>query len=122
VLQVDHLKAGAWVFPGGHVDTEEPCEAVRREASEELGVRAEFHPAFGERPLFVTESVTRGPGSHVDVTLWFVLRGTSAMPITGDPAEFRGLRWARLDDRDAWIETCYAPDQVSRFLTKLPVT
>ena len=37
VLQVDHIKAGPWVFPGGHVDTEEPARAVRREASEEPG-------------------------------------------------------------------------------------
>ncbi|MEV6850770.1 NUDIX domain-containing protein [Actinoplanes sp. NPDC051411] len=117
VLQVDHLKAGAWVFPGGHVDTEEPAAAVRREASEELTVDADF--LLGDEPLFVTESVTRPPGEHVDVTLWFILRGDSAMALSADPAEFRGLRWVSVDERDDWLGSCYAPDQVARFLTKV---
>jgi 8-oxo-dGTP diphosphatase len=92
VMQVDHIKAGAWVFPGGHVDAEPPADAVLREACEELDVVAQFHPAFGDRPLLVTESSTRAPGEHVDVTLWYVLRGS---------------------------DSCYAPAQVRRFLTKL---
>jgi 8-oxo-dGTP pyrophosphatase MutT (NUDIX family) len=48
-MQVDHIKAGAWVFPGGHVDTEPPADAVLREAHEELDIVARFHPAFGAR-------------------------------------------------------------------------
>jgi 8-oxo-dGTP pyrophosphatase MutT (NUDIX family) len=119
VLQVDHIKAGAWVFPGGHVDTEPPATAVLRETREELAVVADFHPAFGHQPLLVTESLTRPPGEHVDVTLWYVLEGNQSMPLTGDPGEFRGLRWASIERPDDWIATCYAPSQVGRFLIKL---
>ena len=119
VLQVDHIKAAAWVFPGGHVDTELPAAAVRREAQEELTLDVRFHRAVGERPLFLTESVTRGPGEHVDVTLWYVLNGSQDAPFAGDETEFRGLRWVNIDHPADWIGSCYAPLQVGRFLTKL---
>ncbi|PRY18627.1 NUDIX domain-containing protein [Pseudosporangium ferrugineum] len=119
VLQVDHRKAQAWVFPGGHVDAEPPAEAVVREAKEELGIDGEFHLAFGDRPLLVTESRTRPPGEHVDVTLWYVLDGSEGMPLTGDPGEFLGLRWSHIDEPESWIGTCYAPSQVTRFLAKV---
>ncbi|GAA0546760.1 hypothetical protein GCM10010172_30580 [Paractinoplanes ferrugineus] len=122
VLQVDHIKAGAWVFPGGHVDTEPPATAVLRETREELAVVADFHPAFGDQPLLLTESLTRPPGEHVDVTLWYVLQGSEDMPITGDPSEFHRIRWVGLDDVDGWVESCYAPAQVRRYLTKLQQT
>jgi hypothetical protein len=56
---------------------------------------------------------------NVDVTLWFALRGSASMPLTGDPGEFRGLRWVPIDRRAEWLDSCYAPDQVGRFLTKL---
>jgi 8-oxo-dGTP diphosphatase len=119
VLQVDHIKAAAWVFPGGHVDTEPPAAAVLREAEEELSIAASFHPAFGDRPLFVTESVTRGPGEHVDVTLWHVLAGSRDMPLIGDTGEFDDLRWVSIDDPDSWVDTCYAPSEMRRCVTKL---
>lgn len=119
VLQVDHIKAQAWVLPGGHVDSEPPTQAVVREAAEELTVQAGFHPTFDTRPLFITESVTRGPGQHTDVTLWFVLRGSQDMPLGGDETEFRGLRWVSIDRPGDWIATCHAPTEVGRFLTKL---
>ena len=119
VAQVDHIKAGAWVFPGGHVDTEPPAAAVLRETREELAVLAHFHPAFGDRPLLLTESSTRPPGEHVDVTLWYVLQGSEDVPLAGDPAEFHGIRWVGINDPDEWVDSCYAPDQVRRFLTKL---
>lgn len=119
VLQVDHIKAKAWVLPGGHVDSEPPAQAVVREAAEELTVRAGFHPAFDARPLFVTESITRGPGQHTDVTLWFVLHGSQDMPLGCDGTEFRGLRWVSIDHRENWIAACHAPTEVDRFFTKM---
>lgn len=70
----------------------------------------------------VTESLTRPPGEHVDVTLWYVLRGSEDMPISGDPSEFRGVRWVGIDGLDEWVDSCYAPDQVRRYLTKLQQT
>jgi hypothetical protein len=45
------------------------------------------------RPLLVIDSLTRPPGEHADVTLWFVLYGSQDMPLGCDEAEFRGLRW-----------------------------
>lgn len=122
VMQVDHVKAGRWVFAGGHNDGELPDVTVVREASEELGVVAEFHPAVGPLPLFVTESRVGADGdpmAHTDVTLWYVIRGLEGMPIEPDPREFSGTRWVRLADVDRWVGDCYAPDQVSRFIRKL---
>ena len=50
VLLVDHKKAGLWLPPDGHVDSDEdPKETVRREAKEELGIEAEF---FIDKVLF----------------------------------------------------------------------
>ena len=44
------------------------------------------------------------------------------MPISGDPSEFRGVRWVGIDGLDEWVDSCYAPDQVRRYLTKLQQT
>src|SRR5262245_18372308 len=47
VLLLDHVKAGLWLFPGGHVDDgEDPRRTVLRETAEELQVGGEFHPRF----------------------------------------------------------------------------
>ena len=47
-----------------------------REAGEELGISAEFHPALGGRsPFFLTVTPTDDAGSHLDVDLWFVAPG-----------------------------------------------
>ena len=44
-LLVDHVKAGLWLPPGGHVDRDEhPADAARREAREELCVEVEVRP------------------------------------------------------------------------------
>jgi hypothetical protein len=74
---------------------------------------------FADRPLLVTESRTRPPGEHVDVTLWYVLEGRDDMALTGDLAEFQGLRWASIDQPEPWVGSCYAPSQVGRFLDKV---
>ncbi|MGH3845935.1 MAG: NUDIX domain-containing protein [Pseudonocardiaceae bacterium] len=79
VLLVDHVKANLWLFPGGHVDDgEDPRTTVLREAAEELQTEAEFHPRFGDAPLFVTVTTTRGEFSHTDVrsagSLWTTRR------------------------------------------------
>lgn len=119
VMQVDHVKAQAFVFAGGHNDGELPHLTVLREASEELDVAAEFHPAAGASPLFLTESHLSGPLTHTDVTLWYVLRGSRNMPVNPDEREFTGIRWVRLAEVDEWVGDCYAPDQVGRFVAKL---
>ena len=119
LLQIDHVKAGTWLLPGGHVDTEPPWEAVVREAREELGIAAEPHPATGPVPIYLTESVTLGPGAHTDVTLWFALAGDRSAALTPDPAEIRRTRWVPLAEVAAWSAEGYAPDQVRAFVAKL---
>jgi 8-oxo-dGTP diphosphatase len=89
-LLVDHLNAKLWLPPGGHVEPDEdPVDAARREAFEELGIefddpRLEF--------ITVTETVGVDHG-HTDVSLWFVAHGRRGMPLVTDPAEFREARW-----------------------------
>ena len=120
VLQIHHVKANAWMFPGGHVDTEPPCEAVVREAAEELGITAAFHPTVGRRPLLVTESQTNNLfDSHVDVTLWYVLVGGRSLPLTPDPGEIHAVRWVHLADAATWARESPTPHQAYRFAQKL---
>jgi 8-oxo-dGTP diphosphatase len=120
VLQIHHVKADRWMFAGGHVDTEPPCEAVVREAAEELGITATFHPAVGRRPLLITESQTNTLiDSHLDVTLWYVLAGHRSVPLTPDPAEIHAVRWVRLDDAATWAPQSPTPHQAYRFAQKL---
>ncbi|GGK11328.1 hypothetical protein GCM10010123_46600 [Pilimelia anulata] len=62
---------------------------IGRSTAVMLGVEVTFHPRVGGGDaLFVSQTHTRGEGTHTDVTLWFVV---AAAP-TGDPAEFRRTR------------------------------
>ncbi|AVT30967.1 NUDIX hydrolase [Plantactinospora sp. BC1] len=104
VLLVDHVNAGLWLPPGGHVDPDEhPAETARREAWEELGVPV-VAGLVGEEPVFVTVTRTVGiDAGHTDVSLWFVLRLDRQHPLTLDSGEFREARWwspAELRDAD----------------------
>lgn len=119
ILQIHHVKAGTWLLPGGHVDTEPPQDAVLREAAEELGIHPDFHPVTGSAPLFVTESQTNGLDSHTDVSLWYLLQGRQATPVTADPGEISAVRWVRLADAAQWALQGHAPHQVLRFATKV---
>lgn len=119
ILQIHHVKAGTWLLPGGHVDAEPPQDAVLREAAEELGIHPDFHPVTGTAPLFVTESQTNGLDSHTDVSLWYVLQGRRATPVTADPGEISDVRWVRLADAAQWALQCHSAHQVLRFATKL---
>jgi 8-oxo-dGTP pyrophosphatase MutT (NUDIX family) len=115
VLLVDHVKAGLWLLPGGHVDVgEDPRTTVLREAAEELRISGEFHPDFGAEPLFLTVTRTRGEHSHTDVTFWFVLRADQDMRIEADPREANQTRWFALDDPSEWDHDRFDP-QMGRF-------
>ena len=115
-----HRKSGLWLPPGGHVeDGEDPRQAVRREAGEELGISAEFHPALGgEYPFFLTVTPTNGPASHLDVDLWFVLRVEREAQLNPDQREFNGVRWLDLNDQQDWGSAAYDPE-MGRFAGKL---
>ena len=117
VMLVDHLKAKAWLLPGGHVDDgEDPRWSVEREAFEELGIAPKFHELFMQ-PTFVSVTQTRGEHSHTDVTLWFALRGDQAAEIRPDPAEFNSVCWFGIDDED-WSAEHFDP-HMNRFICKL---
>jgi 8-oxo-dGTP pyrophosphatase MutT (NUDIX family) len=63
-----------WLLPGGHVDEgEDPRDTAEREAVEELGTHACFHPALsaGDEAFFASITLTSDDPPHVDVTLWF---------------------------------------------------
>ena len=123
VLLGDHVKSGLWLPPGGHVeDGEEPRRAVEREAMEELGIRASFHPGLGGRlPFFLTATptlATPGGQSHVDISMWFVLACDRAAELRPDPREFRSVAWLGIDERAEWSADRFDP-QMGRFIAKL---
>ncbi|MGH3765929.1 MAG: NUDIX hydrolase [Pseudonocardiaceae bacterium] len=119
VLLVDHVKAGLWLFPGGHVDDgEDPRTTVLREAAEELQFDGEFHPRFGNAPLFLTVTKTRGDHSHTDVSFWFVLAADQGMRIEADPREANRVRWFALNDPAEWAHDRFDP-HMARFRDKL---
>ena len=90
VLLVDHINAGLWLPPGGHVEPDEhPTATASREVEEELGiVDADEQLAF----VTVTETVGIDAG-HTDVSLWFVADCRRDHPLTPDRSEFRAVRW-----------------------------
>lgn len=99
VLLLDHIKANLWVPAGGHVEVgEDPREAAERELAEELGSRAAMVTTIASLPLFVTRTSTRGLGSHMDISLWYVVAGDQRMWLDPDRREFRGHRWLTFDE------------------------
>lgn len=120
VMLVDHVKAQAWLLPGGHVDPgEDPRWSVEREAFEELQITPKFHERLGGgQPLFLSITKTRGEHSHTDVTLWWALKGDIAAEVRLDPREFSEVRWYRLDDDTDWAASCFDPN-MERFVSKI---
>lgn len=120
---VDHLLAGLWLPPGGHVERgEDPAETARREAREELGIEADFSMA-GPRPVFltVTRIVDLGTGQgggHTDVSLWYLLSGHPGMPIVLDRREFAGGRWWSAREITSASPALFDP-HLGRFIAKI---
>jgi len=114
ILLVDHKKAGVWLPPGGHVDPgEDPKEAVRREAKEELGIEAEF---FSDKPLLLTVTKTVGNiAKHTDVSLWYLLKCDPHQSLDYDLNEFNQIRWFRIDE----IPFEKSDPHMKRFLQKM---
>jgi 8-oxo-dGTP diphosphatase len=119
VLLVDHINAGLFLPPGGHVEPDEhPVAAARRECREELGIDADFADS-GDQPAFVTVTTTVGIDSgHTDVSLWFVAPGSREMQLTFDEVEFSGGRWWSLEDVTEADATTLDP-HFGRFLKKM---
>jgi 8-oxo-dGTP pyrophosphatase MutT (NUDIX family) len=99
LMLIDHIKAHLWLPTGGHVDIDEdPRTTVSREAYEELQITARFDTLFGNDPLFVTVTETKGSGTHTDVSLWYVIEGNSADRLAYDEREMNSYKWLSLHD------------------------
>ena len=92
ILLMDHIKSGLWLPSGGHVEKgEHPKATVERECLEELSMAPLF---ISELPSFLTENITvKITKEHMDVSLWYVLRGDSKKPIDYEKEEFNGYKW-----------------------------
>lgn len=118
LLLGDHRKSGLWLPPGGHVeDGEDPRQAVIREAHEELQITIDLEE--DDNPLFLTVTPTTGPNSHLDVSMWFMLKlARHEAQLTPDPREFNSVRWFDFDQEGGWPAGTYDPE-MSRFVAKL---
>jgi hypothetical protein len=85
---------------------------------EELGIEAVPLEAFGDRPLFVTVTATRGMGCHVDVSLWFAVRAKAASITSYDEEEFTAIVWLTPEEILAQPEGTLDP-HMFRFTRKL---
>ncbi len=97
LLLVNHIKAGLWLPPGGHVEKDEnPNTTVEREILEELFIPAEY---IQNTPFFltVTKTVNINAG-HMDVSLWYLLRGDSTKKLRYDSSEFNGYKWLTIEE------------------------
>ncbi|TFW07269.1 NUDIX hydrolase [Oxalobacteraceae bacterium OM1] len=114
VLLVDHKNAQLWLPTGGHVEPgEHPWDTVIREAKEELQMDAT--PLF-DRPLFLTVTSTVGlTVGHIDVSLWYVLKGDRRLPIHFDEQEFNAATWFHVSG----VPLERSDPHMSRFLQKL---
>jgi 8-oxo-dGTP diphosphatase len=117
VLLVDHIKAGLWLPPGGHVEPgEDPALTARREIEEELGLG---DAGLSRSPIFLT--VTRTVGSvqqHTDVSLWFTLSCTGDEELHPDAGEFHAVRWWSREELAAAGPSRFDP-HLFRFLAAL---
>ena len=99
---------------------EDPRDTAEREALEELGIHARFHPELsaGGEAFFLSITKTSDDPPHVDVTLWFAFACAQRETLRPDPREISAIRWVRLDEPADWAADRYDP-QMARFMWKL---
>jgi 8-oxo-dGTP diphosphatase len=80
-----------------------------------MGIEADFS-IVGTDPLFVTVTPILGiHGGHVDISLWYLIRGDRTQHYDLDPREFEGGRWWDIDR----FGTPVSDPHFVRFVTKL---
>jgi len=91
MLLLEHRNAELLLANGGHVNENElPYDTVRREVQEELGMEAEFIQENWKVPFFLSQIDTVGKTSgHIDVDLWYILKGDSKKPLNDQTDEFK---------------------------------
>ncbi len=117
ILLLDHIKAELWLPSGGHVEKDEhPKTAVEREIQEELNIPAEF---ISESPFFITQTVTVGKtAGHIDVSLWYLLKGDSLQAVKYEEQEFNDCKWFDLNEIINEEKKIFDP-HMQRFTKKL---
>lgn len=117
LLLQHHLLAKRWLPPGGHVDPDEdPTDTVRRECIEELGIEAVF--LAKDAPHFITVTpVVDGAKRHVDVSLWYALKASTANKLTIEPDKFSSVTWWDVKDILS-METHKLDPHLHRFIAK----
>jgi 8-oxo-dGTP pyrophosphatase MutT (NUDIX family) len=118
LLLVDHILAQLWLPTGGHVEVNEhPRDTAVREAKEELNLKASF--LNNEKPFFITATETVGltPG-HTDVSLWYLLKGSTHDFITFDKSEFNDVEWFTFKEILESDQSIFDP-HMHRFTKKL---
>ena len=118
ILLGEHLNAGLWLAPGGHVEVDEhPAVTAEREAAEELGI--DPLRRLSDRPVFLSSTVTVGVDSgHTDVSLWFPIALRSDEQLHIDRTEFRSVRWWSPEEIYAAPAAAFDP-ALGRFIAKL---
>lgn len=117
LLLINHIKAGLWLPPGGHIEkNEDPANTVKREIQEELGTRAHF---IVDKPFFitVTETINIDAG-HIDVSLWYLLKGDSTKEFVYNKKEMSGYQWFGFEDILKSEVNLFDP-HMRRFIKKL---
>ncbi len=117
ILLVDHINAGRWLPPGGHVEADEdPALTAQREIQEELGLG---DAGLSRSPIFLTITRTVGQDhSHTDVSLWYTLACTGDEELHPDTAEFHAVHWWTRDELAATDPSRFDP-HFFRFLAAL---
>lgn len=113
ILLVDHINAERWLPTGGHVEpNEHPRDTVIREIYEELRISAVF---LQEQPILLTSTSTVGKtAGHIDVSIWYALKGDRTSPLTIDENEFHEARWFHREQLPGNTDP-----HLARFLEKL---
>lgn len=116
ILLTEHKKSNLWLPPGGHVEiNEHPKITAQRECEEELRTKG-IHFLF-DFPIFltVTPTVEATIESHIDVSLWYVLRGLDTNCYKFNEEEFHSIRWFNFNE----IPYERSDRHMKRFLKKL---
>jgi 8-oxo-dGTP pyrophosphatase MutT (NUDIX family) len=101
-----HKRLGRWMQPGGHIDPgEEPPDAARREAVEELGLPV-AHPEGGPRLIHI--DVHEAALGHTHLDLRYLLWGASADPHPA-PDESPEAHWFDWDEAASMADEALAP-------------
>ena len=104
LLLIHHRKLDKWLPVGGHIeDNETPCEALRREVREEVGIEIEFlhypTPRRGndrDYPTSFYVNKHRITESHSHYCLFFLCKPKS-MDLQIDESEVKGYSWVTQD-------------------------